>query len=237
MMKVGCAGFPIGQDRYWKSLSFVEARTGEIMPREETLTRWRQEAPKEAEFSVQAYRLLTHSREDRGFPPAGKKLTSHRQLQCGWFRDTLETYEAWNATKAAVDLLGARTIIFETPSSFLPGPDRVRDLNRFFKALPRRGRTEGLTYVWHPRSPAWDAKMCEKICGDLGLVRAYDPFKEKGPLRGLRYLRPTGPKTGGFKPEQLALLRQLLESGPTYLVLSHRDSFYDAEGLSRGLST
>jgi uncharacterized protein YecE (DUF72 family) len=229
MLKVGCAGFPIGQDRYWRSLAFLEARTGEIMPRPATLASWRSGAPAAAEFTVQAYRLITHGREDRGFPPAGKKLAANRRDLCGGFRDSLEVHEAWMSTKAAAEALGAKAVVFETPASFQPGPDRLRDMYRFFKVLARGG----FAFVWHPRSAAWTPHLVDKVCAELGLIRAFDPLKERAPERGaFRYLRPQGPRVGMLTVDNLSTIRDAARGKPSYLALAHRDSFRDAERLT-----
>ena len=223
-MKAGCAGFPVGRDRYWRTLSFVEALTGETLPRPGTLAEWRSGAPAVAEFSVQAHRMITHGREDRGFPPAGRKLSPARQSRCGGFRETLEAHEAWAATKAAADALGAKIVLFETPASFQPGPDRLRDMYRFFKALAR-GR---LTCVWQPGGAAWGDSLLEKVCGELGLIRAYDPLTQRAPRRGaLRYLRPRGPRSGGFSVDNLSTIGAAAREAPSYLVFTHRDAFRD----------
>lgn len=228
MLKIGCAGFPIGQDRYWRSFSFLEAKTGEVMPRPATLAAWRDGAPPEAEFSVQASRIITHGREDRGFPAAGKKLPRSRQDACGGFRDTLEVHEAWMSTKAAAETLGAKVVVFETPASFQPGPDRLRDMYRFFRVLAR-GR---FSFVWQPRGAAWDAALVDRVCGELGLIRSVDPLKEPVPERGaFRYLRPQGPRTGALSVDNLATIKDAARGKPAYLVLSHRDAFRDAERL------
>ncbi len=230
-MKVGCAGFPVGRDRYWRALSFVEARTGEHMPRPATLAEWRSGAPAEAEFSVQALRLITHGSEDRGFPPAGRRLTPARRGHCGGFRESLEVHEAWLATKEAAAILGARIVVFETPASFQPGPDRLRDMYRFFKAAAR-GK---LTCVWHSRGGGWERSLADRVCADLGLVRAVDPLREAPPVRGIfRYLRPQGPRAGGLSVDELATIRDAAAGSPAYAVLSHRDAFRDAERLVPG---
>ncbi|MFI5346897.1 MAG: DUF72 domain-containing protein [Elusimicrobiota bacterium] len=230
MLKVGCAGFSIGQDRYWRSLSFLEAKTGEVMPRPATLAAWRSGALAGAEFSVQAYRLITHGREDRGFPPAAKKkLTPSRQLHCGGFRDTLEVHEAWMSTKAAVEALGAKAVVFETPASFQPGPDSLREFYRFFKKISRGS----VSVVWHPRGSSWEPRLSDKVCGELGLIRAFDPLKERAPQRGaFRYLRPLGPRVGTFSVDNMSTIREAAIEKPSYVVFSHRDAFRDAERLS-----
>ena len=228
MVRVGCVGFPIGRDRYWRTLSFVEAKTGVRMPRPATLAEWKADAPQGAEFSVQAYRLITHGPEDRGFPSAAAKLTRPHQNQCGAFRESLEVHEAWMATKNAAEALGAKIVVFETPASFQPGPDRLRDMYRFFKAL---GRAR-FTCVWHPRGASWSGALVDKVCSDLGLLQAFDPLKDAVPKRGaLRYMRPQGPRVGTFSVDELTTIRRVPDDVPAYLVFAHRDAFRDAERL------
>lgn len=229
MLKVGCAGFPVGQDRYWRSLAFVEAQTGERMPRPQTLADWRAGAPSEAEFAVLAYRFITHGPQDRGFPAAGRALTPSRRALCGGFRESLEAHEAWLSTRAAMEALGARVAVFETPESFQPGPDRLRDMYRFFKALAR-GRW---SLVWSPRGAGWDANLVDRICADLGLIRAFDPLRERAPARGtFLYLRPRGPRSGVLTEDNMSTVRDASAGRPAYVALSHRAAFTDAERLS-----
>lgn len=231
MVRVGCVGFPVGRDRYWRTLSFVEAKTGERMPRPETLADWRSGAPPGAEFSLQAFRTITHGREDRGFPPAARRFPVSRQQQCGAFRDSLEVHEAWSATRFAAEALGARIILFETPASFQPGPDRLRDMYRFFKNLSR-GRS---ACVWRPSGGAWKRSLIEKVCADLGLIFAFDPLRESCPQRGaFRYMRPLGPRLGTLSEDSLSAIRRLGDAVPAYLVFSHRGGFCDAERLLQG---
>jgi uncharacterized protein YecE (DUF72 family) len=228
MIRVGCAGFPIGQDRYWRTLSFLEAKTGEAMPRTETLALWRKGAPAGAEISVQAFRLITHQRDERGFPPAGKRLTPFRAAQCGAFRDALEVHEAWMSTKVAARALGARIVVFETPATFHPSPDRLRDMYRFFKSAERGT----LSFVWQTRGAAWDVKLMDRVSGDLGLIRAFDPLKEKAPSSGrFIYMRPMGPRMGSLSVDNMATIREAAGRRSGYLVFSHRDAFRDAEKL------
>lgn len=227
-MKAGCIGFPVGRDRYWSALSFVETRTGAAMPRPATLSEWRAGAPAGAEFAVQAYRLITHGPDDRGFPAAGKKLPPLRRVRCGAFREGLECHEAWMSTKTAAELLDARIVVFETPASFQPGADSLRDMHRFFKGLAR-GR---LSLVWHPRAPSWDEARTERVCGDLGLILSFDPLGRPAPRRGaFLYLRPAGPRSGGLGEDNLSSIRRAAQGRPAYVALGHRDAFRDAERL------
>ena len=227
MIRIGCAGFPVARDRYWRERDFAEAATGEHMPQDLTLAGWKADLPSGAEMSLQAYRLITHAPSDPGFPAAGKKLPRSRQGHCGGFRESLEVHEAWGATKAAAEALGARLVVFETPSSFQPGPDRLRDFYRFFKAFPR-GR---LTPIWAPRGAEWE-RLADKVCRDLGLERAYDPLRERAPAKGrFRYMRVGVPRGSFLGVDDLSTIARSVEKGPAYVVFSHRAAFTDAARL------
>ena len=231
MVRVGCAGFPVGRDRYWRELAFVETDTGKGLPRPETLAAWRADVPEGAEASLQADRLITHGPDDRGFPARGRKLPKTRQIHCGGFRESLEAHEAWMATKAGAETLGAKIVVFETPASFQPGADRLRDLYRFFKKAAR-GK---LAFVWHPRGD-WGA-MADKVCADLGLIRAFDPLREPAPKKGaFLYLRPGVARGATIDVDKMATIAFACEGAPAYVAFSHRAAFYDAKRLEDRLA-
>ncbi|PIR19788.1 MAG: hypothetical protein COV48_00080 [Elusimicrobia bacterium CG11_big_fil_rev_8_21_14_0_20_64_6] len=233
MIKVGCAGYPVGRDRYWRSLAFLEAETGKGLPRLETLAAWRADIPSDGEAALQALRTVTHGPEDRGFPVSGRKLPKKRQSLCGAFRESLEVHEAWMATKAAAAALGSKIVIFETPSSFQPGSDRLRDMYRFFKGASR-GK---LVFVWHPRGTEWDS-LGDKVCAELGLIRAFDPLRQPPPRKGaFLYMRPSVARVGSLSVANMSTIAAAAADVPAYVALSHRSSFRDAERLKAALSS
>lgn len=227
MIKVGCAGYPVGRDRYWQALSFVEAETGKGLPRLETLALQRADIPAAGEASIQALRTITHGPEDRGFPAASRKLPKNRQALCGAFRESLEVHEAWMSTKASAEALGAKIVVFESPASFQPGSDRLRDMYRFFKKVAR-GK---LTFVWQPRGAEW-ASLGDKVCAELGLIRAFDPLREAPPRKGaFLYMRPVIARMGVLGVDNMATIAAASAGVPSYVALSHRNAFRDAERL------
>jgi uncharacterized protein YecE (DUF72 family) len=233
MIKIGCAGYPIGRDRYWRSLSFVETDTGKGLPRLETLASWRADIPAGGEAALQALRTITHGPEDRGFPASSRKLPKNRQVLCGSFRESLEVHEAWMATKASAEALGARIVVFESPPSFQPGSDRLRDMYRFFKNAAR-GK---LAFVWHPRGAEWSS-IGDKVCSELGLIRAFDPLKQPPPRKGaFLYMRPFVARMGVLGVDNMATIAQASVDIPGFVALSHRSSFRDAERLKETLGS
>jgi uncharacterized protein YecE (DUF72 family) len=233
MIKVGCAGYPIGRDRYWRSLSFVETDTGKGLPKLETLASWRADIPAGGEAALQALRTITHGPEDRGFPAAFRKLPKNRQAMCGSFRESLEVHEAWMATKASAEALGARIVVFESPPSFQPGSDRLRDMYRFFKNAAR-GK---LAFVWHPKGAEWSS-LGDKVCSELGLIRAFDPLRQPPPRKGaFLYMRPLVARMGVLGVDNMATIAQASVDIPGFVALSHRSSFRDAERLKETLGS
>jgi uncharacterized protein YecE (DUF72 family) len=227
VIKVGCAGYPVARDRYWRSLSFVETDTGKGLPRLETAAAWCRDIPEGGVAALQALRVITHGPQDAGFPPCGRKIPKGRQPLCGAFRESLEVHEAWMATKAAAEMLGAKIVVFETPSSFQPGADRFRDLYRFFKGVAR-GR---MTFVWHPRGAQW-ASIADKVSAELGLIRAFDPLRQPPPRGGtFRYMRPGVARGGVLTVDNMATIAAAADGVPAFVALSHRNSFRDAERL------
>lgn len=131
------------------------------------------------------------------------------------------------ATKGAAEILGAKIVVFDTPASFLPGPDRLRDMYRFFKSASRGS----LSFVWHPRGGEW-ASLADKVCAELGLIRAFDPLRQPAPKKGrFLYMRPGLPRMGSLSVDNVATIRAAADDVPAFLVLSHRNSFRDAEKL------
>ncbi len=227
MIKVGCAGYPVGRDRYWRSLSFHETDTGKGLPKLETLAAWRADVPEGGEVALQALRTITHGPQDSGFPASGRKLPKNRQALCGAFQASLEVHEAWMATKAAAEAVGAKIVVFETPASFQPGPDRLRDMYGFFKKAIR----SNLKFVWHPKGAEWSS-LEDKVCAELGLIRAFDPLRQPPPKKGgFLYMRPSLARMGALSVANMATISAAAEEIPAFLALSHRNSFRDAERL------
>ena len=136
------------------------------------------------------------------------------------------------ATKASAEALGARIVVFETPASFQPGADRLRDMYRFFKGAAR-GR---LSFVWQPRGREWD-RLVDKVCAELGLIRGFDPLREPPPKKGaFLYLRPGLARSGMLSVDNLATIARACVDAPAYVALSHRASFRDAERLKEHLA-
>lgn len=197
---VGCCGWPASRAAYFRRHDAVEVQTSFYnLPKPETAARWREEAPKGFAYAMKAWQLITHPGTSPTYRKLTAKLSPRALLRCGHFRDTEEVTDAWERTAAVARELAARFVVFQTPPSFSPGPDRLRDMYRFFKRL-RRGEA---TLIWEPRGPAWTVKLIRRVCGDLGLVPGGDPLGGlpaelvEAPGPAVRYWRLHGPVERG----------------------------------------
>ncbi len=154
-----------------------------------TAKRWRDRAPDRFVFTMKASQFITHEEISptyrrsglREKPPPGRY---------GSFRDTPEVRAGWEATAAVARVLGAPAIVFQCPESFAPSPENVRNLYRFFESIDTTAAR-----VWEPRGP-WASHLIDKVCSDLGLIHAVDPFAAEPATAGTSYFRLHGKPPG-----------------------------------------
>jgi uncharacterized protein YecE (DUF72 family) len=61
--KVGCCGWGMAQEEYYRQFELLEVQTTFYQPpQEDTARRWREEAPRDFEFGVTAWQLIIHGR-------------------------------------------------------------------------------------------------------------------------------------------------------------------------------
>lgn len=176
---VGCRGFPVGRERYFRELAAVEVSdTRKRLPKLETARRWREEAPEDFQFSLVVPSAITHPLE--GSPRASEA--------CGHFRDAPAVRRAWEAFEAVAAAVAARWVVFETPASFYPHAQMIKDMYAFFRGV-RRG---GATFVWASHGGGWDPKFQAKVAVELKLTLATDPLNGAAPTGANRYMRVAG---------------------------------------------
>lgn len=228
MLFTGCSGFPVARSRYFAELPAVEVSdTFEKLPRLATVEKWRAEAPKDFAFCVRAWQAVTHTAESASFEAITKTIPPKRRAAYGHFRPSPEVGLAWESTRAVALSLSARFVLFETPPSFYPDANHLRDMYGFFKAI----RRDKLALAWQPKG-SWDDPMIERVCKDLGLVHAHDPLAraEKSNRATVNYfrLRDLPPGDGALKA-----LRSLCEGAPSYVFFTARDGWDQARRLAR----
>lgn len=229
-VRVGCCGFPVSRSRYFRSFASIEVDSSFYQPpRPATALRWRAEAPEGFQFMVKAWQLITHPPTS----PTYRRLGADRPARldrCGHFRQSPETRWAWERTLSLAQSLKAQMILFQTPPTFRPDADKIRDLYSFFEKA-ERGR---FLLAWEPRGPEWTGKIVARVLADLKLVHAVDPLAGE-PLGRIGYFRLHGAYKDGrvvyrhkYSDQELAKLQRLAVFQPTYVFFNNSEMFNDA---------
>jgi len=158
--------------------------------RTERAKKWRRLAPREFRFCVKASQFITHEASSPTYRRSGRTIPAADRGAYGGFRDTPRVREGWEATQAVAEALEASAIVFQAPSSFGPSDANRAALYRFFESI----RTSSVKVI-ELRGP-WAVHVVERICEDLGLVHAVDPFEREPATYGLAYFRLPGSPPG-----------------------------------------
>jgi uncharacterized protein YecE (DUF72 family) len=190
-IKIGCCGFPVAKDKYYKNFDVVEIQQTFYQPPEEkTILKWREEAPEDFEFTLKAWQLITHEASSPTYRRLKLKIPESKKKNYGFFKPSDEVWEAWEKTEKIAQILKSKIIVFQCPPSFEPNSENKRNFEKFLKAITRKN----YLLVWEPRG-RWEGKEILSVCEKLNLLPCIDPFKNK-PFSGkIGYFRLHG-KTG-----------------------------------------
>lgn len=233
IVKVGCCGFRLSRAEYFARFPVVEVQqTFYQPPRIETLRGWREEAPEEFEFTVKAWMLVTHEARSPVYRRLKKELTDEEREEVGSFRPTRAVREAWEATRASAEALGARRVLFQCPASFKPTPENVGNLRAFFTSI---GRGQ-FTFVWEPRG-GWPRELIAELCAELDLAHVVDPLVERTVTPRRCYFRLHVRRGGrkSYEDAELTELYSMLPRGETSYVLFNNVRMAEDAGRFRRL--
>lgn len=232
---IGTSGFGIAQADYFRAFSCVEIQhTFYQPPALSTLERWRDAAPSAFEFVIKAWQLITHDGKSPTYRRLKKELSPQEKEEAGYFRDTAIVREAWDVTLACAKALNARTILFQCPASFKQSKENISSLEKFFADLNRREKRHGrFNFCWEPRGD-WDPKVIRRICENLNLWHAVDPFTAKTVTPARIYYRLHGRNGWRYEYDESELreLAGMLGRGPCthtpYVFFNNARMIHDA---------
>jgi len=154
MIKIGCCGYPTSMKKYQENFHLIELnKTFYDYPKISTVVKWRENAPKEFEFTVKAHQDISHK-----------------------FRLKAESSAStFGQMKQICQLLGAKILLIQTPASFRP--NNLGDAEEFFEKMNR----DDLILAWETRGYLWEQKdayqRLSKILENKNVVHVTDPFK------------------------------------------------------------
>ncbi|HKO66287.1 MAG TPA: DUF72 domain-containing protein [Burkholderiaceae bacterium] len=196
-------------------------------PENDTLRRWRANAPPDFEFTLKAWQLITHTSTSSTYRRIRRVLTASERNGVGAFRATRIVDEGWCRTVECAEILSATAILFQSPASFKPTEENMGNLRTFFSRIER---PKGIRLMWEPRGP-WPAQPVAKLCAELALVHVVDPFVTDAQTHSPTYFRLHG-ITGSrhvYSDDELRwLLTRIPDDGDVYVMFNNLPRVGDA---------
>jgi uncharacterized protein YecE (DUF72 family) len=190
---IGCCGFRKARAEYYRHFEIVEIQeTFYQLPQLRTAQHWREEAPEGFEFTLKAWQLITHHPSSPTYRRLKMEIPEENRDNYGFFRPTMEVFQAWEETKRIAQALRADIVVFQCPASFTPSDEHKDNMRAFFKEIDRGN----LTFAWEPRGE-WKGEEIESLCRELGLIHCVDPFNRLPVYGDFAYFRLHG--IGGYR--------------------------------------
>lgn len=232
MIKIGCCGFAKGKKEYFKHFKLVEIQQTfyKIIP-ENTLERWRRDAPNDFEFTVKAFQGITHPINSPTWRRSGINLKGDERY--GNLQSSEEVFESWEITKRACEILNAKICLIQLPKRFKDSRENIENARNFFSSIDR----DDIDIAVELRG--WSDENIEKLCRDYNLIDCRDPFASKPAyLNEIAYLRLHGSPPGDkmyryqYTEEDLHKLEDYikdLDVGEIYVLFNNIYMFEDAK--------
>ncbi len=220
IIRIGCCGFSESQKKYFQDFEQVELQETFYQPGEESrYQRLRDKAPKNFEFVIKAWQLITHSPKSPTYAKLKIEVSPSKRENYGFFRNTKEVFRAWEKIKKIAEILRARVILFQTPASFLPTRENKKNILNFFKEL----RGERFIFVWEPRG--WEEEEIKRVCQEVNLVHCVDIFKQRPVYGKINYFRlhglPNYNLRYDYKKEELEKLKSFCQKEINYVFFNN----------------
>lgn len=228
LIKVGCCGFTVKKEDYFKYFSLIEIQETFYQPplKIETAKKWRENAPKNFEFTLKAWQIITHPFNSPTYKRLKEKIGNPRNY--GFFQNKKEVFLAWEKTKEIAKILKAKIILFQCPASFEPKKENIKNFRRFFLKIKERN----FIFVWEPRGK-WEADLVKKLCKELNLVHCVDPFKQKSLFGEINYYRlhglPDYNLSYQYTEKDLKEILKFCDKGKNYILFNNLTMFSDAQ--------
>lgn len=229
-LRVGVCGWCKPQATVFKELRLLEdQRTFYQPPRLATAKRWRAAAPGDFVFTVKAWQLVTHEPSSPTYRRARVRIAERDEAKYGFLRPTQEVRGAWERSLEVADALGAAFVVLQCPARFGATGGNIRNLRAFVRAAGKARRL-----AWEPRG-AWEPALVARLCDELGLVHATDPFAMPCQTERVRYFRlhgkPPGPRMYAYTytdKDLEALLAHCEGAQEAWVLFNNHTMFEDA---------
>lgn len=166
-LRIGCAGSPIEEERYYETFKVVELERNFLESSgSDKLKYWRATVPRDFEFVI---RIGDITKDLFGSSGARSRLAE------------------------AAQLLKSEIMVFGLPSSFGFSIENKGKVKEFFGSPELRERR--YKFVVEIQSD-WPKREIESLCKELELTHSVDPFRERSQGGSFRFYRMTSPRRG-----------------------------------------
>jgi len=231
-LKIGCCGFPISQDRYFKEFNTIEIQQSFYKTLGERQVKgWRQKASKDFEFILKAPQYITHMPNSPTYRRAD--LPKEKRKFCGNFKLNQVTEQIMETFFERAKVLKAEKFLFQTPASFKPTDENIKAIFEFFSYYKGKG-----IFIWEPRGKEWTSPIIQDICKKADLIHAVDPILMGRPVWGdFTYFRMHGNLQNyvySYSKEELKRILDMTgDSG--YIMFNNTDMYKNALELKEML--
>jgi len=229
---VGCCGFPVNKEKYFKNFKVVELQSTFYQPpsKIEIAKKWKKEAPKDFIFCLKAWQIITHPFKSSTYKRLKEKIGNPENY--GFFKDKKEVHLAWQKTKEIAKALSAKIILFQCPESFKPEKENIQNLRKFFKKI----KSKEFIFAWEPRGK-WDEKLIKELCKELNLVHCVDPFNRRSVWGEINYFRLHGKPIFNLRyrytNKDLKELLKFCNKKENYVLFNNLSMFEDAKKFQK----
>ncbi len=164
-----------GRKEYFRHFSVIEIQeTFYKIPKEDTVRRWREEAPQDFEYTIKAWQGITHPVSSPTWRKSNIKPKPGKESNYGFFRPTQEVFDAWKGIRRIALILKASVVVFQTPPSFKFSKENLSNIERFFSSIDRKD----IVLAWEPRGD-WNEHKEElsMLLSRFDLIHVVDPLK------------------------------------------------------------
>ncbi len=170
-IKIGCCGFCMSMDKYFRTFNVVEIqRTFYELIKEDTVKKWRKKAPEQFEFTIKVFQGITHDVSSPTWRRSNIKNYKELKGKVGFLRLTEHVYEYWKKMLIYAKILKSKILVIQLPNSFKDTENNVKNAEDFFSNIDR----DGMFIAIELRG--WNKNNIKKLCEKYDLVDITDPL-------------------------------------------------------------
>ncbi len=226
LIKIGCCGFPVARNDYYRNYNIVEVQwTFYDFVDKRTLEKWRAEAPEGFEFVLKAFQFITHSANLPTYKRA-KHIDNLNPNKLGNFQPTKEVFNCYETLIEYAEILKTKFIVFQSPASFKPEKENIKNMEEFFNKIGRKGLILG----WEPRGK-WSPQQIKEVCEEFDLIDVVDPFLRDSTYGRIFYYRLHGGRdySHQFTDAELKTLAQKIRGRTGYVMFNNITMLADSQ--------